>query len=260
MSDNKQIDLHDNSSDAPAPAGGKPRPGEIGDQALRDEAGDIAPEVRKAQEGEEMSDEEFKKIEVRLCNIIETGLKTVQPLLKMITENCDRAEEQLKKDELNEDAFVDKMKPLIQEATSIMQSTLDQIEALDPEKKLQNRAKRAQEDQEATPEQKKIAEGLAKLTEEVTKTIDGAKKKIEGMPRAKRELSPMLNLLSKPLFQILSAVGLLVVGVLNLVGNILDALGLGGLLGGLTSALGIDSLMKTLGWKIQLTKTDDQKK
>lgn len=247
-------------TNAPEPANGKPRPGEISDEALRTDTGEIAPEVRKAQEGEDMSDEEYKKIEVRLGNIIDTGLKTVQPLLKIITDGCEKAEQQQKNDELNEDAFVDKMKPLINEATSVLQSTLNMIEALDPEKKIQNRAKRSSEDQKATPEQKKIADGLAKLTEEVTKCIENAKKKIENMPKAKRELGPLFNMLSKPLFQILSAVGLLVVGVLNLVGNILDALGLGGIIGGLTKSLGLNNLMNMLGWKLTLTKTDDQKK
>lgn len=253
--------MSEQGSNAPQPAGGKPRPGEISDEALRTETGEIAPEVRKAQEGEDMSDEEFKKIEVRLGNIIDTGLKTVQPLLKIINDSAEKAEQQHKNDELDEEAFVEKMKPLLNEATGVLQSTLNMIEALDPEKKIQNRAKRNQEDQKATPEQKKIAEGLAKLTEEVTKTIENAKKKIENMPHAKRELSPLFDLLSKPLFQILSAVGLLVVGVLNLVGNILDALGLGGIVSGLTKSLGLNSLMNMLGWKISLVKSDkDDKK
>lgn len=51
----------------------------------------------------------------------------------------------------------------------------------------------------------------------------------------------------EPLFQILSAVGLLLNGVLGLVGGILDGLGLGGLLRGLLNGLGLSKLLKGLG-------------
>jgi len=40
---------------------------------------------------------------------------------------------------------------------------------------------------------------------------------IEGMPRAKKDLSPLLVLLQNPLAQIIGAVGLLLSGVLGLV-------------------------------------------
>jgi len=249
-----QIDLQNNSEDnAPTPAGGKPRP----EDALKTESGDIAPEVKKAQKGDELTDEEYEKIEARLEAIISSGLQSIKPILKMIKESCDEAESKQKNNSLNEEAFIDKMKPLIHEAQGVLESTLNQVEAIDPEKKLQQRAKRANEDQEATPQQKKIAEGLAKLTEEVTQTIEHAKDKIKNMPKAKSELGPLFSLLSKPLFQILSAVGLLVYGVLNLVGNILDALGLGGIVSGIMNGLGITSIMKSLGWKLQLVKHDD---
>lgn len=43
--------------------------------------------------------------------------------------------------------------------------------------------------------------------------------------------------MSQPLTQIVGGVGLLLAGVLNLVGNLLNGLGLGGLLKGLVTAL-----------------------
>lgn len=58
------------------------------------------------------------------------------------------------------------------------------------------------------------------LTGTVTETIDNAKRKIEGMPHAKKELNPLWALLSEPLFQIIAAVGLLLHGVLGLVGRL----------------------------------------
>jgi len=55
------------------------------------------------------------------------------------------------------------------------------------------------------------------LTDNVIKVIDKAKMTIEGMPRAKKDLSPLLVLLQNPLAQIIGAVGLLLSGVLGLV-------------------------------------------
>jgi hypothetical protein len=49
------------------------------------------------------------------------------------------------------------------------------------------------------------------------------------MPHAKKKLNPLWSLLTEPLFQIIAAVGLLLTGVLNLVGKLLNGLGLGGL-------------------------------
>jgi hypothetical protein len=60
------------------------------------------------------------------------------------------------------------------------------------------------------------------LTGNVTQTIDNAKRKIEGMPHAKKELNPLWGLLSEPLFQIVAAVGLLLNGVLSLVGRLVS--------------------------------------
>lgn len=56
----------------------------------------------------------------------------------------------------------------------------------------------------------------------MTSTIDEAKRKIEGMPHAKKKLNPLWGLLAEPLGQILAAVGLLLSGVLGLVGNLVS--------------------------------------
>jgi len=78
-------------------------------------------------------------------------------------------------------------------------------------------------------------------------TIDNAKKKISDMPHAKKKLNPLWGLLTEPLFQIIAAVGLLLTGVLNLVGKLLNGLGLGGLVNGLLGGLGINKLLGGLG-------------
>jgi hypothetical protein len=85
------------------------------------------------------------------------------------------------------------------------------------------------------------------LTGRVTQTIDQAKKKIAGMPHAKKELNPLWGLLAEPLGQILAAVGLLLAGVLGLVGKLLSGLGLGGLLDNLLGGLGLKGILKGLG-------------
>jgi len=65
---------------------------------------------------------------------------------------------------------------------------------------------------------------LKDLTENVHKTIEQAKKKIAGMPHAKKQLNPLWGLLAEPLGQILAAVGLLLAGVLGLVGKLVSLL------------------------------------
>lgn len=67
------------------------------------------------------------------------------------------------------------------------------------------------------------------------------------MPHAKKKLNPLWGLLTQPLFQILAAVGLLLTGVLGLVGQLLNGLGLGGLVNGLLGGLGINKLLSGLG-------------
>ena len=54
----------------------------------------------------------------------------------------------------------------------------------------------------------------------------------------------------EPLLQILGAVGLLVAGVLNLLANILNGLGLGGALTQVLSGLKITNLLESMGYSI----------
>ena len=63
---------------------------------------------------------------------------------------------------------------------------------------------------------------MSQLTGNVSETIDNAKRKIEGMPHAKKELNPLWGLLAEPLGQIIAAVGLLLSGVLGLVGKLVS--------------------------------------
>jgi hypothetical protein len=67
------------------------------------------------------------------------------------------------------------------------------IRGLDPDGRIQANAKHKTAAREATPEEYRLAEVLKELTGNVTQTIDNAKKKIAGMPHAKKELNPLWN-------------------------------------------------------------------
>lgn len=108
---------------------------------------------------------------------------------------------------------------------------------------LQKRAQANVAKREATPEEYRLSDLLKELAENVTTTIDESKRRLQDMPKAKKDLSPLLDLMGDPLFQILSAVGLLLSGVLGLLGNLLGGLGLGGIVKNLTKTLGLDKML-----------------
>lgn len=168
-----------------------------------------------------LSDEEYAKLATRLADIVDRGLEKVQPILDMITEHINKAND-TPKDDLDEEKLVENVKPLIEQASGILNDVLGQIKGVDPSGEVQNKAKRNSQDHKATGEEQRLAEGLTKLTEVVTKTIENAKNKLKGMPHAENKLGPLLSMLSDPLFQILSGVGLLLNGVLTLVGNLVS--------------------------------------
>jgi hypothetical protein len=154
---------------------------------------------------------------------------------------------------------------LIEQATSILKETQGAIKALDPDGRIAHSATRKSADHEATKEEQHLAESLGKLTGEVTKAIENARDKIKNMPNAKKDLGPLLDMLTDPLFQIVSGIGMLLNGVLSLLGNLvsfsdceegmrmtantrqLDGLGLGGIFRNLLSGLGLEKALKGLG-------------
>jgi hypothetical protein len=104
---------------------------------------------------------------------------------------------------------LDSVKPLLEEGGSILQECNGAIRALDPDGRIQSQAKHNTASKEATPEEHRLAEQLKELTGSITQTIDQAKKKIAGMPHAKKELNPLWALLAEPLGQIIAAVSLI---------------------------------------------------
>ncbi|VDC01723.1 unnamed protein product [Peniophora sp. CBMAI 1063] len=181
----------------------------------------------------------------RLSRIIEDANKRVIPIIKMLRQNIENFEAQ-KEDDRNEDELIKAVKPLIEQAEKVLYETNGAIKGADPDNRLTNRAQRHVDDHKASPEEQRLAEALKVMITEVGGTIDWAKNKINGFPKAKRELGPLLDALGQPLTQIIGGVGLLLAGVLNLVSRLLSGLGLDSLLKGLFSATGLSAIAKGL--------------
>ncbi|KAJ5042598.1 hypothetical protein J3E74DRAFT_479276 [Bipolaris maydis] len=203
------------------------------------------------EEEEDETDEERQRREdselaKKMSAICEETLQRVQPVMKQITEYIEQAD-RTPRDELDEEELVNNVKPLIEEGSRILNDCNGSLRGLDPDGRIAAQAKGRQQTGEASPEEYKLADNLKELTTTVVTTIDNAKKKISDMPHAKKKLNPLWALLTEPLFQIIAAVGLLLTGVLNLVGRLLNGLGLGGLVNGLLGGLGINKLLGGLG-------------
>jgi hypothetical protein len=197
--------------------------------------GETPEEMEKRQQAE--SD---KKMAIQMSVCIEQCLESIRPICKMITEvsrrsgvtnslrypltqpqKIDKAE-RTPEDERDEEQLVQEVRPLIEEGGRILNEAKGIIKGLDPEGRIAANAKHKTASREATPEEYHLADVLKDLTGDVTQCIDNAKRKLEGMPHAKKELNPLWGLLNEPLFQILAAVGLLLAGVLNLVGRLVS--------------------------------------
>lgn len=211
----------------------------------------IVPEEEPEEEPKEETEEEKKRKEDaeladKMANICQQTLERIQPVCKQITEYIEKAD-RTPRDELDEEELVNNVKPLIEEGGRILQECNGALRGLDPDGRIAAQAKGRASTREATPEEYRLADCLKELTTTVVTTIDNAKKRISDMPHAKKKLNPLWALLTEPLFQIIAAVGLLLAGVLNLVGRLLNGLGLGGLVTGLLGGLGIDKLLSGLG-------------
>jgi hypothetical protein len=209
-------------------------------------------EPAKAQtsKGGEVDEKTKKNAELatKLAQIIEVSLQKIEPILKLLNEEMEKTEK-TPKEEFDEDKFIEKVQPLIEQATYILNEANGAIKGADPTGELSRNAQRHAQDHKAAPEEQRLAEALAKLTGDVTNTVERARKKIKCMPKAGPKLGPLLDLLQDPLFQILSGIGILLNGVLTLVGRLLDTIGLGGLVRNLLSALGLEKLLNGLGLK-----------
>ncbi|KAH8929436.1 hypothetical protein BT69DRAFT_1235884 [Atractiella rhizophila] len=212
---------------------------------------DIEQQLKAPQpQGEDpRTDEEKKKddeLADRLSVLLEDANEKVVPITKMIRKHIENEFEK-KEEDRDEGALVKNVKPLLEQAEKIMNETYGMVKGADPDNRLANKAKRNVADHKASPSEQRLAEALKVMIEEVGGTIAWAKDKLDSFPKAKKDLSPLLDALGQPLTQIVGGVGLLLAGVLNLVGKLLSGLGLDSLLKGIVAATGLDKIYKSLG-------------
>ncbi|KAH7270822.1 uncharacterized protein BKA55DRAFT_533405 [Fusarium redolens] len=227
----------------------EPEPeGETEEERLKREQAE-AEEAKKTEEAEKN-----KKLAQQLAYQIEQTLERLRPICKSIKDKISAAEAQ-KPEDRDEEELVRQVKPLIEDGGKILTETNGIIRGLDPDGRISRNAKQKTAAGEATPEEAHLANLLKELSTEIQTTIEEGKRKLEGMPHAKKEINPLWGLLAEPLFQIVAAVGLLLSGVLGLVGKLLgpilgpllNGLGLGGLLDGLLGGLGLKKILGSLG-------------
>ncbi|KAH7120275.1 hypothetical protein B0J13DRAFT_567734 [Dactylonectria estremocensis] len=215
-----------------------------------EEESEPEPEVEDEETPEAKAKREEAEKDAKLAGsiaaVVEQALDKMRPICKLITDKIDTAE-RTPKEELDEEELVRNVKPLLEDGGKILTETNGSIRGLDPDGRIQNQAKHKAATRDATPEEYHLAEVLKELTGTITECIDNGKRKLEGMPHAEKELSPLWGLLAEPLFQILAAVGLLLNGVLGLVGRLLSLIGLGGIVDSILGGLGVNKILNTLG-------------
>ncbi|KAK8013442.1 late embryogenesis abundant protein [Apiospora marii] len=99
--------------------------------------------------------------------------------------------------------------------------------------------------QQVNAEMCDLAGLLEKFMGTVTKAIEIAKRQLEDIQYAKKELNSLSGL-AQPCFQIIAAVGLLLSGVLGLFGKLLNARGLGGSVNVVLGGLGLNKILDGL--------------
>ncbi|KAK7571275.1 hypothetical protein V3481_018493 [Fusarium oxysporum f. sp. vasinfectum] len=227
----------------------EPEPeGETEEERIKREEAE-AEEKKKAEAAEK-----DKKLAQQLVYQIEQTLERLRPICKAISDKISAAEAK-KPEDRDEEELVRQVRPLIEDGGKILTETNGIIRGLDPDGRISRNAKIKVAGGEATPEEAHLANLLKELSTEIQTTIEEGKRKLEGMPHAKKEINPLWALLAEPLFQIVAAVGLLLKGVLGLVGKLLgpilgpllNGLGLGGLLDGLLGGLGLKKILSGLG-------------
>ncbi|KAI5892480.1 uncharacterized protein SCHCODRAFT_02748684 [Schizophyllum commune H4-8] len=210
---------------------------------LNDGSSDAGSSVDERTPDQQKADKELAN---RLSSIIENANEKTVPICKMIRKHIENMDAQ-KEEDRSEPELVKQVKPLLEQATKILDETNGQIKGADPDGRLASRAKRHQADHRATPEEQRLAEALKVLVEEVGGTIEWAREKLEHYPKAKKDLGPLLDALGQPLTQIVGGVAILLAGVLNLVGRLLSGLGLDSLFKGIVAATGLDKIYNSLG-------------
>ncbi|KAJ7922494.1 hypothetical protein B0H13DRAFT_1982800 [Mycena leptocephala] len=165
----------------------------------------------------------------------ETDRKLAERLSIIIEDANSKCTPSRKEEDRDEDELIKNVKPLLEQAEKILNET-------------NGAATRNMRDHKATPDEQRLAEALKVMVEEVGGTIQWARDKLDAYPKAKRDLGPLLEAVSRGTFDPnRRGVMLLLAGVLNLVDRLLSALGLDSLLKGIIAATGLDKIYRGLG-------------
>lgn len=183
-----------------------------------------------------------KNIANSVSNEIESAKDQIRPILEQVN-NFIAEEDRKDPKERNEDELVKKCSPLISQAGDILQKCNSNVRGLDPSGQLRMRA----QGEDALPEERRAASLLNELTGDTVRQINDAKAKLQNMPKAEKKMSGLWKMVGMPLVQIIAAVAMLVTGVLGLVAQLLNTVGLGQLIGGILGKVGLNKLLKGIG-------------
>jgi hypothetical protein len=196
----------------------------------------------KTTERDEARKAKDRNIANSVSNEIEAARDGVRPLMEEAN-NLIAEQERADPKNRNEDELVKRVSPLIQQAGDILQKCNSNIRGMDPGGNLRMRA----QGEDALPEERKAAKLLSELTGETVRSVQDAQKKLQSMPKAEKKMSGLWKMIGAPLVQIIGAVVLLVTGVLGLVAQLLNTVGLGQLIGGLFGKLGLNKILSSIG-------------
>ena len=117
-------------------------------------------EEDKAKREQDAKDRELAQ---KLSMSIEQSLEKLRPILKMIGDKVDKAEN-TPKEELDEEQLVKEVKPLIEEGGKILTETNGMIRGMDPDGRIQRNAKHKSATKDASPEEHHLAEVLKEVS------------------------------------------------------------------------------------------------
>ncbi|KAL4960534.1 DUF3659 domain-containing protein [Aspergillus stella-maris] len=174
----------------------------------------------------------------QMCIIVRQIQNNVESLCSRITLRLDETD-RTPKDQLDEKKAVQDVKPLIEKAGDALQDCKGALTAIGPNNHM---AETMVTDipQMASDAEHELAELLQELAEVVMDTITNGRYLVANMSQIKKGINPQWPLMSEPLFQILSTVGLLLNGLYGLFTRMVDAVWLGKTIRDFLAAWGID--------------------
>lgn len=151
-----------------------------------------------------------------IAGLLNNTTESVQPLLQQIQSRI--GQDGSNPDEATQEQTAKEVEPMISKAKGMLDSSKESVSNIDPEGKL---AAAAEGKTVPTGEDSLIGGALSTLSNTVTEGVESIGKSIANMPILKSKILPFLLDLFLPVAEIVSGVGLLLGGVLNLVTDVL---------------------------------------